>query len=81
MMIMKNIQTRRTFLSAIGLATAGGLLSGNMYSFGSASPKIKIGQIGTGHAHAYKIGTLRRLTDLFEVVCVADDDPKHRDSD
>jgi predicted dehydrogenase len=50
-----------------------------MYSLGSASPKIKIGQIGTGHAHAYKIGTLRRLTDLFEVVGVADDDPKQRE--
>ncbi len=42
-------------------------------------PKIKIAQIGTGHMHAYKIGTLRKLTDLFEVVAVADDDPKQRE--
>ncbi len=42
------------------------------------SPKIKIAQIGTGHMHAYKIGTLRKLTNLFEVVAVADDDPGQR---
>ena len=42
------------------------------------TPKIKIGQIGTGHMHASKIGTLRKLTDLFEVVAVADDDPVER---
>lgn len=42
------------------------------------TPKIKIAQIGTGHMHAYKIGILRKLTDLFEVVAVADDDPKQR---
>lgn len=42
------------------------------------SPRIKIAQIGTGHMHAYKIGTLRKLTDLFEVVAVADDDPEQR---
>jgi len=40
---------------------------------------IKIGQIGTGNQHAYKMGTLRKLTDLFEVVGIADDDPKFRE--
>ena len=39
---------------------------------------IRIGQIGTGNQHATKIGTLRRLTDLFEVVGVAGDDPDKR---
>lgn len=39
---------------------------------------IKIGQIGTGNQHAYKMGTLRKLTDLFEVVGIAEDDPALR---
>ena len=29
---------------------------------------IKIGQIGTGNQHAYKMATLRKLPELFEVV-------------
>jgi predicted dehydrogenase len=71
--------SRRTFLTASGLAAAGAVLPGGL----SAAPDggavknkpIKIGQIGTGNQHASKIGTLRRLTDLFEVVGVAGDDP------
>jgi len=66
--------TRRTFLSTAGMATAGVLLSGNIYSADTERPKIKIGQIGTGHAHADKIATLRKLTDCFEVVGIAEDD-------
>uniref|UniRef100_UPI0032175A88 Gfo/Idh/MocA family protein n=1 Tax=uncultured Draconibacterium sp. TaxID=1573823 RepID=UPI0032175A88 len=57
------------------------VLVANKNSFADATKtqKIKIAQIGTGHMHAYKIGTLRKLTDLFEVVAVADDDPKQRE--
>ncbi|HPS06526.1 MAG TPA: Gfo/Idh/MocA family oxidoreductase [Kiritimatiellia bacterium] len=40
---------------------------------------IKIGQIGTGNQHAYKMSTLRKLTDLFEVVGFVEDDPKLRE--
>lgn len=41
--------------------------------------KIKIGQIGIGHNHGTeRIRTLRRLTDYFEVVGVAEDDPRWR---
>ncbi|MBI4979305.1 MAG: Gfo/Idh/MocA family oxidoreductase [Spirochaetes bacterium] len=35
--------------------------------------KIKIGQIGVCHEHAVKISTIRRMTDIFEVVGVVDD--------
>jgi predicted dehydrogenase len=57
------------------------VLPANKNSFADATetPKIKIAQIGTGHMHAYKIGTLHKLSDLFEVVAVADDDPKQRE--
>jgi predicted dehydrogenase/lysophospholipase L1-like esterase len=40
--------------------------------------KIKIGQIGTGHLHAYKIKALRRFPDIFELVGIAEDDPERR---
>ena len=40
---------------------------------------IKIGQIGTGNQHAYKIASLRKLTDLFEVVGFVEDDSNLRE--
>jgi predicted dehydrogenase len=42
--------------------------------------KIKIAQLGVGHMHAYKIQTLRQLNDIFEVVGLADDDPKQKEA-
>jgi predicted dehydrogenase len=40
---------------------------------------IKIGQIGTGHEHASgKMSTLRKLTDHYEVVGIAEPDPELR---
>jgi predicted dehydrogenase len=42
--------------------------------------KIKIGQIGIGHNHASeKMNTLRKLSDIFEVVGVVESDPKWRE--
>ncbi|TNJ65971.1 Gfo/Idh/MocA family oxidoreductase [Paenibacillus hemerocallicola] len=42
--------------------------------------KIKIGQIGVGHVHAAgKMEALRRLSDIFEVVGVAEPDPVWRE--
>ena len=41
--------------------------------------RIRIGQIGIGHNHgSEKMNTLRRLSDLFEVVGVVEDDPQWR---
>lgn len=46
---------------------------------GGVRQPIKIGQIGTGNQHAYKIASLRKLTDLFEVVGFVEDDPNLRE--
>jgi predicted dehydrogenase len=44
------------------------------------SPKIKIGQIGIGHNQASEeMATLRRLSDIFEVVGVVEPDPTWRE--
>jgi len=41
--------------------------------------KIRIGQIGIGHNHGTeRMRTLRKLSDYFEVVGVAEDDPRWR---
>lgn len=56
---------RRTFLTTALAASAAGLAP-------AAEPKIRIGQIGSQHAHASgKMEGLRRLTDTFEVVGLA----------
>jgi predicted dehydrogenase len=39
---------------------------------------MKIGQIGTGHLHAYKFGSLRMHPDVFEIVGVAEVDPERK---
>ena len=72
---------RRDFLRqsalAAGLATAGrGLASGA----GAAKPsRIRVGQIGTAHAHAAgKMEALRRLVDDFEVLGVVEPDAVRR---
>lgn len=73
--------SRRSFLSASGLAAAAALpggLSASKDAPAATLTRIKIGQIGTGNQHAGKIGTLRKLPDLFEVVGVAEDDPAQR---
>ena len=74
---------RREFLTASGLAAMGAVLPGGVSASQDGTPArrqpIKIGQIGTGNQHAYKIGTLRKLTDLFEVVGFVEDDPKLRE--
>ncbi len=75
--------SRRAFLTTSGLAAAGAALpSGVSAVQGEAAAKrqpIKIAQIGTGNQHAYKMSTLRKLTDLFEVVGFVEDDPKLRE--
>lgn len=67
--------SRRLFLAAtaaVGLTQ----LNGNA-SFAQAKSKIKIGQIGTGHAHASKLGVYRASPD-YEVVGVVEPDEKLR---
>ncbi len=78
---------RRAFLTgtgqaALGLAGAVGLLAsdtaGAAPRSGDRTMKIRIGQIGTGHAHAAgKMAAMRRSSD-FEVVGVVEPDPRRR---
>ncbi|MDX9868776.1 MAG: Gfo/Idh/MocA family oxidoreductase [Kiritimatiellia bacterium] len=71
--------SRRAFVAASGLAGMGSLFPGVLpaATAGEAASRkpIRIGQIGTGNQHAYKMATLRKLPDLFEVVGLAGDRP------
>ncbi|MEQ8787484.1 MAG: Gfo/Idh/MocA family oxidoreductase [Pirellulaceae bacterium] len=73
--------SRRSFLSqAAALPLAAGL-GGLLTHAHAASPgdRIKVGQIGVGHAHASgKMSTMRKLTELFDVVGVVEPDEKRR---
>jgi predicted dehydrogenase len=66
---------RRDFLAASLMAAC------SPAAFGTepGSDRIKIGQIGTGHGHAAgKMSTMRKLSDLYDVVGVVEPDPKLR---
>jgi len=68
-----NEQPRRKFLK---LATAGALAPGLASLAHAAQParnRIKIGQIGVGHAHASKLSVYRQSAD-YEVVGIAEPD-------
>lgn len=69
---------RRTFVAQT--ATAGVSLAAAGYHVAAAeSGKIKVGQIGTKHAHASgKLDTMRKFKDLYEVVGVVEPDEKRR---
>jgi len=70
--------SRRRFLAAAAATTGVSYGSRNSCA-GPRNEKIKIGQIGTGHAHASSVFTaLRRVTDDFEVVGVVENDPRRR---
>ena len=69
--------TRRQFLatSAAGAFIAHPLMA----TTGQSAGPIRIGQIGTKHAHASgKIGTLRKYPELFEIVGVTEADADQR---
>ena len=58
--------TRRHFV--------GTFIAGSMAHAVGAESRIRIGQIGTQHAHASgKMEAVRRLSDLYDVVGVASD--------
>ena len=73
----KPLTTRREFVRLSAGATA--LAALPCLSLG-ATPRIKIGQIGTKHAHAHgKMDAIRKYPDVFEVVGVVEPDAKQRD--
>lgn len=65
---------RRDFVKAAG-ATA--LAATSAVANSAAKPRIKIGQIGVGHAHATKLSVYRRSPD-YEVVGIVEPDPALR---
>ena len=72
---------RRTFLSTTGVAGAAFALGTHIAAGQSQPPRIRIGQIGTGHAHASgKLGAMRSLSDLYEVVGIAEPDAQRREA-
>ena len=81
---LMNTYSRRDFLRA---STTAGLAAGAWAALktthaqtgaGAKPPKIRIGQIGTAHAHAAgKMDTLRHSDD-FELVGVVEPDPQRR---
>ena len=70
---------RRHFLSAAAVALSAGTLL-RRPAAAAAGKKIKIGQIGTGHAHARTVfSSLRQVTDDYEIVGVVENDPELRE--
>jgi len=71
---------RREFVNRTAVATAAASLATVGYHVsGAESAKIKVGQIGTKHAHASgKMDTLRQFSDLYEVVGVVEPDAQRR---
>lgn len=63
--------SRRRFLTA----SAAGIAAAPAFLTGATAPKIKIGQIGTKHAHASgKMNAIRRFPEIYEVVGVVEPD-------
>ncbi len=66
---------RRHFLKLSQLAPAAAFLGSSSGSSAADKPKIKIGQIGIGHAHASgKMQIYRELQDEYEVVGIVEPD-------
>jgi predicted dehydrogenase len=72
---------RRELLKYFGGAAAGSLLSGALGRFAAAvessGERIRIGQIGVGHAHASKLAAYRESSD-YEVVGIVEPDAELR---
>lgn len=67
---------RREFLAA---TTTSVILSNTSHAAPNAADRIKVGQIGTKHAHASgQIGTCRQLDSMYEVVGVVEPDKARR---
>ena len=74
---------RRKFLTTTSSAAAGlSMLTATDRVLGrEKKSKIKIGQIGTGHAHARErlFAQLKQVTDDFELVGIVENDPERRE--
>jgi predicted dehydrogenase len=79
---MNTLDRRHLLASAAGAGAAfalGPWLEPAIAAADAPKQRIKIGQIGTGHEHAAgKMSTLRKLSDHYEVVGIAEPDPALR---
>jgi predicted dehydrogenase len=73
---MSQQSTRRSFIQT-GVSAVGIAATTSVFGHAQAKPKIKIGQIGTGHAHASKL-SVYRASDEYEVVGVVEPNEKLR---
>lgn len=70
---------RRTFLQNTLALAAATTTAARAVAADAAPPKIKIGQIGTGHAHAAgKMDAIRSLADTYDVVGIVEHDAAQR---
>ena len=75
---------RRRFFGKAGRFAGLGLIAPLSLGAGqtrgrSAAGRIKVGQIGTAHAHATgKMATLRKLSEYYDVVAIVEPDPERR---
>jgi len=78
-MTMKQSSARRRFLRTAtgGLLTSAILTGKNVLAENPARPRIKVGQIGVGHAHASKLSVYRKSPD-YEVVGIVEPDAELR---
>ncbi len=73
---------RRKFLqnTGAGIFTVPIIGNSSWAQSNRSSDRIKVGQIGTAHAHAAgKMATLRKLSDHYEVVGIAEPNPQRRE--
>jgi predicted dehydrogenase len=81
---MNTLDRRHLLTAAAGAGAAfalGRWLEPTLTAADAPKQRIKIGQIGTGHEHASgKMSTLRKLSDHYEVVGIAESDPELRKS-
>lgn len=70
---------RREILRAAGGAIAMPLVASRAKAAEAKPERIKIGQIGTGHAHAGAVfSQLRKVSDDYELVGIVENDPQRR---
>lgn len=71
---------RRAFISTLSLAGSAAAWGAPLVSGQARPPRIRIGQIGTKHAHAAgKMAAIRNLPDLFEIVGIVEPDTQWRE--
>ena len=71
---------RREFITSTSAAAAL-LATSALAQTGAKPPRVKIGQIGTGHAHAAgKLAAIRKFTEHYELVGVVEPDAKRREA-